>query len=71
MEAKDKKIYFSLWAMELKQYLRDSGDVRQDDAEFINGRCDQAAAEYETATREGLEVDKAMERAHYVLMNNL
>lgn len=71
MDSKDKKIYFSRWALSLKQYLRDTGDERQNDVEFINGRCDLAAVEYETATREGHTVDQAMERAHHVLMEGL
>ena len=64
----EQELDFSYWAMYLKKYLRDIGDARQDDVAFINGRSDAAAAEFETARREGLSVHQAMERANRVLM---
>ena len=62
------KIDFSYWAMDLKKHLRDINDSRKDDVEFINGRSDAAAAEFEAARREGCTEDQASERANRVLM---
>lgn len=65
------KIDFSKFSLALLQELKKRNDERQHDAEFINGRGDVAAAEFEAARREGCTGDQAMERAHAVLMEGL
>ena len=63
-----QQLYFSAWSMELKQYLQDIGDKRQNDVEFINGRVDSAAEAYEDARHQGMDPNQAMEVAHAALM---
>lgn len=66
--AMPRKIYFSKWSMQLKQYLHDIGDERQNDVEFINDRVDIASAAFEDARHQGMDPNQAMEVAHAALM---
>ena len=65
------KLDFSMWAIDLKKYLKDHNDERQHDNDFINGRSDAAAAEFEAARREGCTEHQAAEWAHHVLMKGV
>ena len=56
--------YYSLY---LRKYLTEEDDPRANDKEFVNGRADAAAAEYETRRLEGLSVEQAQESAMKVL----
>ena len=51
----------------LRKYLTEEDDPRANDKEFVNGRADAAAAEYETRRLEGLSVEQAQESAMKVL----
>ena len=62
------KINFDYWAMSLKKYLQETGDERQHDAEFINGRSDAASEAFEQSRLAGATVDQATEVAHQVLI---
>ena len=66
-----EKQCFSVWSMQLKQYLQEIGDARLHDVEFINGHVDSAAAAYEDARRQGMDTSQAMEVAHAALMEGL
>ena len=59
------------YALYLRNYLTEEEDPRVNDTEFINGRADSAAAEYETRRLEGMTVDQAQECAMKVLTNKL
>ena len=65
------RLYFSMWSMQLKQYLQNIGDERQNDVEFINGRVDSAAEAYEDARHQGMDPNQALEVAHTTLMKEL
>ncbi len=47
--------------------LKQEGDERYKDAEFVNGRAEIAAAEYENRRKEGLDVFSALEYAKNTL----
>lgn len=55
------------YALYLRNYLTEEEDPRVNDTEFIDGRADAAAAEYETRRLEGMTVDQAQECAIKVL----
>lgn len=55
------------YALYLRKYLTEEDDPRANDKEFVNGRADAAAAEYETRRLEGLSVEQAQESAMKVL----
>lgn len=59
------------YALYLRNYLIEEEDPRANDKEFINGRADAAAAEYEIRRLEGMSVDQAQESAMKVLLDNL
>lgn len=59
------------YALYLKNHLKEAGDPRQDDDDFITGRADAAAGEYERARRAGYGVDGAQELAMAVLLDGL
>lgn len=65
----DKPIRQNLnyYALYLRNYLTEEEDPRVNDTEFIDGRADAAAAEYETRRLEGMTVDQAQECAIKVL----
>lgn len=59
------------YALYLKKYLRDEEDPRANDEEFISGRADAAAANFEECRLQGMSVDQAQESAISLLMMNL
>lgn len=59
------------YALYLRNYLIEEEDPRANDKEFIDGRADAAAAEYETRRLEGMNVNQAQECATKVLLDNL
>lgn len=59
------------YALYLRKYLTEEEDPRANDTEFINGRADAAAAEFETRRLEGMTVDQAQESAMKVLTHGL
>lgn len=59
------------YAMYLKNHLKGEDDPRQDNDEFITGRADAAAEEYERARRAGYTVDGAQELAMAKLLDGL
>lgn len=59
------------YALYLRNYLTEEEDLRANDKEFIDGRADAAAAEYETRRLEGMTVDQAQECAIKVLTHGL
>lgn len=61
----------SYYAMYLKNHLKEVGDPRSADDEFITGRADAAAEEFERARRAGYSVDGAQELAMAVLIDGL
>lgn len=65
------KIDFNYYAMYLLSELRSAGDERQDDAAFINGRADEAAARFEQACLEGRNDSEAQELAMAVLLEGV
>lgn len=59
------------YALYLRNYLTEEEDPRINNKEFIDGRADAAAAEYEIRRLEGMSVDQAQESAMKVLMQDL
>lgn len=59
------------YALYLKNHLKEDDDPRLDNDEFITGRADAAAEEYERARRVGYTVDGAQELAMARLLNGL
>lgn len=59
------------YALYLKKYLRDEEDPRANDEEFISGRADAAAANFEECRLQGMSVDQAQECAIKVLTHGL
>ncbi|MBR1464645.1 MAG: DUF1896 family protein [Prevotella sp.] len=59
------------YALYLRKYLTDTGDMRKDDEGFISSRADLAAQEFEDMRRDGASVAVAQESAMAVLMNGL
>lgn len=64
-------IRFDYYSLYLLKFLQDSGNDLMSDEEFINGRADLAAEEYENVRRDGASVAVAQESAMAVLMNGL
>ena len=60
--------YYSTY---LKSVLRQCGDARLTDAEFISTRSDRASEEYESRRRGGMSVFAAQECAMRVLLDGL
>jgi hypothetical protein len=71
MEEKNKKIELSYYGLFLKHLLYDMEDARKDDNDFINGRSDDAATEFEAARRQGFDVFSAQEMAMKVLLEGI
>lgn len=61
----------SYYVMYLKNHLKEVGDPRSADDDFITGRADAAAEEFERARRAGYSVDGAQELAMAVLIDGL
>ena len=59
------------YMMYLRGILIDLGDERANDSDFLEGRADMAAAECETARKEGDSFFVAQERAMHVLLKGL
>lgn len=59
------------YALYLRNYLTEEEDPRANDTEFINGRADAAAAEFETRRLDGMTVNQAQECAMKVLTHGL
>lgn len=66
-----KKIQFDHYGLLLYKHLKETGDSRQEDIDFIIARADLAADECEQKRHEGLTVEGAEECAVRVLMNGL
>lgn len=66
-----RRIAFDFYGLYLLRYLQEENDPRQTDDDFINGRAEAAAEEFELASREGVSVDASQERAMAVLMDGL
>ena len=64
---KDLNYYY----LYLRRYLTEEEDPRVNDMDFLNGRADAAAAEFETRRLEGMTVEQAQECAMKVLLENL
>ena len=64
-------IAFDYYGLYLLKYLQEENDPRQTDDDFVNGRAEAAAEEFEQASREGISVDASQERAIAVLMDGL
>ncbi len=71
MEEKNKKIELSYYGLFLKHLLYDMEDARKDDNDFINGRSDDVATEFEAARRQGFDVFSAQEMAMKVLLEGI
>jgi len=67
----DMPIKFCYYSLYILKFLQDSGNDLMNDEEFINGRADLAAEEYENVRRDGASVAVAQESAMAVLMNGL
>ena len=61
-------IRFDYYSLYLLKFLQDSGNDLMNDKEFINGRADLAAEEFENVRRDGASVSMAQESAMAVLM---
>ena len=59
------------YALYLRRYLTEEEDPRVNDMDFLNGRADAAATEFETRRLEGMTVEQAQECAMKVLLENL
>ena len=59
------------YALYLRNYLTEEEYPRANDTEFINGRADAAAAEFETRRLDGMTVNQAQECAMKVLTHGL
>lgn len=66
-----RRIAFDYYGLYLLKYLQEENDPRQTDDDFVNGRAEAAAVEFELASREGISVDASQERAIAVLMDGL
>lgn len=66
-----KQHELNYYALYLRRYLTEEEDPRATDTEFINGRADAAAAEFETRRLDGMTVNQAQECAMKVLLVNL
>lgn len=66
-----RRIAFDYYGLYLLKYLQEENDPRQTDDDFVNGRAEAAAEEFEQASREGMSVDASQERAMVVLMDGL
>ena len=64
-------IRFDYYSLYLLKFLQDTDNNLMNDKEFINGRADLAAEEYENIRRDGASVAVAQESAMAVLMNGL
>lgn len=64
-------IRFDYYSLYLLKFLQDTDNVLMNDKEFINGRADLAAEEYENVRRDGASVAVAQESAMAVLLNGL
>lgn len=60
MQRTNEGNYYYLY---LRNYLTEEEDPCANDTEFINGRADAAAAEFERRRLEGMTVDQAQESA--------
>ena len=61
----------SFYCLYLMYHLREQGDERATDEDFINSRADAAEIEWEERRRDGLTVDQAQEMAMAVLLEGL
>ena len=61
----------SYYGLYLLKYLKDTGDPRQHDHDFINSRADDAAGAFEVERRAGATVDQAQEVAMKILMDGV
>ena len=68
---KKRKIEFSYYGLYLQMYLKDIGDPRQDDVDFIDARADAAADEFDSVRRSGATVYQSQEYAMHVLLEGL
>jgi len=64
-------IRFDYYSLYLLKFLQETGNDLMNDKEFINGRADLAAEEYENVRRDGASVAVAQESAMAVLLNGL
>ena len=62
---------FSYYRLYLLYHLREQGDERATDEDFINTRAESAEKEWEERRRDGLTVDQAQEMAMAVLLEGL
>lgn len=62
-----KQHELNYYALYLRNYLTEEEDPRANNTEFINGRADAAAAEFERRRLDGMTVNQAQESAIKVL----
>lgn len=71
LEESTKQNDLNYYALYLRNYLTEEEDPRANDTEFVNGRADAAAAEFETRRLDGMTVNQAQECAMKVLTHGL